>query len=608
MFLLVFGKSINFRYQSILSKIILYEKVQDKKNSNGFSDIDFANNTKKAKLINTNNPFVIEVKKKTYSNINISLAVLENFYFEYANGENIFLEILITSQSKQLKKLIFQFPSDVEKIKKNGFCFYIKGNNWLNFELDIIEFYNEDVQIEIIPKIDKDNFILFEKNKNKLNNNKNLYNIKNKSIAISEPYYFNKSNNHNNFIYFSFESLADIFLLSRKYNFDLKRLKNLNKIIEDSEVCTRCYSFADSTLPHIASSQTALCSSQHEFGDYSKNFQNQILNDKIVTLAEILKRKGYYTSGVTTYPRFDRLFGWNKGYYNWFNNDKPFLNDAPTANDICNEIYRLKNKKFFIFTHFDQLHAPLLNNNTQHGFNIDLKSSTKFLRREDYLSLYFDKLMYLDDQLGRIVSYLKNIGLYDNTTIFITGDHGPAFPPEWDMKNLDYANYEFHARVPLIIKHSQKSIVKKNEIPCNSQSKIFSTVLSKINEEFPEYFYDYNLFQVNDKFRNLSVTETIKHPKKDRYAICLIDNKYKFWSYYKNFWDTNSDNILIEKRIYKIDELGDANENENLINDISKDELKVYEQLSESIMESNMKFRNDYSIKNFSLKNFVEKI
>ena len=396
--------------------------------------------------------------------------------------------------------------------------------------------------------------------------------------------------------------------MSRKYNFDLRELKNLNKIMEESEVYTRCYSFADSTLPHIASSQTGLCASQHEIGDYSKDFHQESLNNKIITLAEILKKKGYYTSGITTYPRFDRLHGWNRGYCNWFNNDKPYLNDAPSANDICNEIYKLKNKKFFIFAHLDQLHAPFLNNNTQHGFNIDLKNSTKFLKREDYLSLYVDKLIYLDDQVGRIISYLKNIGLYHNTTIFFTGDHGPALPPEWDMNNIDYANYEFHARVPLIIKHSQKSIIRKNEVPCNSQLKIFSTILSEINEELPKYFYEYNLFQVNKKFSNFSITETIKHPKKDRYAICLIDKKYKFWSYYKNFWEQDSNNSLIEKRIYKIDEFGDANENKNLINSISVDELKLYEQLAEEVMENNKVFRKNYRPSNLTLKNFIEKI
>lgn len=603
--LLYLTQLTGIRKSSILSKILLYQKIPSLNNKSEFYDIDFAHITKKGRVINTDTPFYFFVKKQTFSKIHLSIAILENFYYEYKNAEDVILKVVLLNNKTKIKKFYFQFPSNS---KKHGICHYKKGNNWLNFELDITEFYELDIKIIIIPKINKNNFILIDK-RNLDERKKKISKIQTNSIAITEPFLFNENKSDNNFLYLSFESLADILRLSRKNKFDLSRLKNLNSIISDSEIFSRCYTAVDSTLPHIASSLSGLIPSQHEIGDYSKDIFEETLNNKIITYAEVLKKNGYYTSGFTTYPRLDCLRGWNKGFCSWFNNERPFFNDAPSSTEICNEIFRLKNKKFFIFGHLDQLHVPLLSNYTNHGYNIDLKNSSQFLKRENYLNLYFDKLEYLDDQLGRIISYLKNLNLYNNTTIYITGDHGPALPPEWDVNERDYALYEFHTRVPLIIKHNKiSSKVQDNQTPCNSQIKIYFDLLKKINVKIPDYFKEFDLFQIDEKYNKFAILETIKHPKKDRYSISLVDGNYKYWSYFKNFWNSKEETYIAEKKIFKIDQNGDAMENKNLIQDINSKELKYYENLVQNIIENNKKFRDCYNVNSFSLNKLKNKI
>src|SRR5207248_321200 len=47
--------------------------------------------------------------------------------------------------------------------------------------------------------------------------------------------------------------------------------------------------------------------------------------------------------------------------------------------------------------------------------------------REYCLSQYDGGIAYLDAQIGRIVAGLRQRGLYDNTMIVVTSDHGEAF-------------------------------------------------------------------------------------------------------------------------------------------------------------------------------------
>ena len=61
---------------------------------------------------------------------------------------------------------------------------------------------------------------------------------------------------------------------------------------------------------------------------------------------------------------------------------------------------------------------------------------------------YYGMISYLDDKIGRIVSALQKTGLYDNTTIFFTSDHGEMMGERgmWFKQSF----WDWSARVPLI--------------------------------------------------------------------------------------------------------------------------------------------------------------
>ncbi|MBF0197501.1 MAG: sulfatase [Planctomycetes bacterium] len=62
---------------------------------------------------------------------------------------------------------------------------------------------------------------------------------------------------------------------------------------------------------------------------------------------------------------------------------------------------------------------------------------------------YAIEIEYFDKHLGDMISFLKEIGEYDNTVIIVTADNGMAFP------RAKANNYEYGVRMPLIISWPQ---------------------------------------------------------------------------------------------------------------------------------------------------------
>jgi arylsulfatase A-like enzyme len=64
---------------------------------------------------------------------------------------------------------------------------------------------------------------------------------------------------------------------------------------------------------------------------------------------------------------------------------------------------------------------------------------------------YDETIRYIDDGLGRLFELLKSRGLYDNTLVIITADHGEEFM-EHGLLGHGLSLYDEVIRVPLIVK------------------------------------------------------------------------------------------------------------------------------------------------------------
>ena len=229
-------------------------------------------------------------------------------------------------------------------------------------------------------------------------------------------------------------------------------------------------------MPNIISTLSGLSPLQHGFGNYRNDLFHLELNEKIKFLPELLKKKEFINAAYTCGGRFDSLYGYTNSFDIWSTVIKPVDNNAPSSNKIINAINFFKDQNIFLYTHFDRLHGPMLNNL---GLQSPMMWSGESLSEAfayKFNNLYADRLEILDDEIGKIINYLKSKNLYDETTLVINGDHGAALPPEWKMHILKYPLYETHSRVPLIIKHKksfdnhQERVVEE---PTSSQYESF---------------------------------------------------------------------------------------------------------------------------------------
>jgi arylsulfatase A-like enzyme len=88
---------------------------------------------------------------------------------------------------------------------------------------------------------------------------------------------------------------------------------------------------------------------------------------------------------------------------------------------------------------------------TRRGFGAP--DDEKRLRR--LKAVYFGLMTRVDDEIGRLVAFLKERGLYERTLIIFTSDHGEELGDHWLMNKGGY--FEGSYRIPLIIRDPRQS-------------------------------------------------------------------------------------------------------------------------------------------------------
>lgn len=95
-------------------------------------------------------------------------------------------------------------------------------------------------------------------------------------------------------------------------------------------------------------------------------------------------------------------------------------------------------------------------------------------------SWYDGEIAYLDYCIGGLINFLRNEGIFDNTLIIITADHGEDFG-EHGLASHHFGLYDSLLHVPLIMSHPSLIPRKKRLQQVVSTIDIFPTVLSLCN-------------------------------------------------------------------------------------------------------------------------------
>ena len=275
------------------------------------------------------------------------------------------------------------------------------------------------------------------------------------SQFISDAYWFNPvlypdkppADDAPNIILVSLDTLRPDHLKS--YGYSRETSPHLDALLRDGVTFRKTISTAPSTLRAHMSLFTGLNNNRHQV--YTTDSR---LHDKIPTLTEFLRDRGYTTCALTGGGRVSARFGFDRGFDRYLESSGTLhVRDKPEVlwGMAHNWLERNRNKRFFLFLHTYQIHGPYENDHPlgkeflspdAEWKAIDLRRQlnsmnsripSKYIplseqQKQNIISLYDGEIRYTDDALIRpLVETLKTMELYDDTWIIIVSDHGEEF-------------------------------------------------------------------------------------------------------------------------------------------------------------------------------------
>ncbi len=267
------------------------------------------------------------------------------------------------------------------------------------------------------------------------------------------------------------------------YNPAIHSTPHIQGLADDSTKFLRHFSSAPWTLPAFASIMTALPPQVHLTAAYGSR-----LPDQFITLAEYLRASGYLTSAfvdnlhlkpesnltqgfndyeyITTYPnQYMAIPMFPENPWSAFRDR--WRSMANLTDLALHWLSRHDSTRFFLWVHYLDPHAPyeLIHEippseriqskigdtfnqiNEARDGNLALSDDDKHWIRK----LYGYELSDVDRNIGRILDDLKRRGLYDDSLIVFTTDHGEEF---WDHGGYEHGHslYNELIQIPLLIK------------------------------------------------------------------------------------------------------------------------------------------------------------
>ncbi|MBC8769929.1 sulfatase [Arenibacter sp. BSSL-BM3] len=298
---------------------------------------------------------------------------------------------------------------------------------------------------------------------------------------------------------------------------------NIDQLASESMVFTRSYSAAANCAPSRASLMTGLNTPRHGVYTVSpsargnkesrklipiKNTDSLLLKD--VTMAELFKMAGY-TTGVfgkwhLGINPVEQGFDVNKGgdlrgnpgldgYFSPYNN-LPHLEDGPEGENLTDRLTREgiqfikgnKDRPFFLYLPFYAVHTPL-----QAKQGLVLKYDNKFNSRK-ISPVYAAMVETVDQNVGKIMKSLTDLGLEENTILIFTSDNGGirSISTQDPLRAGKGSYYEGGIRVPCLIKWPGTTIAEKKIEEPITNLDFFPTFMEILKVDLPDYKSDGN--------------------------------------------------------------------------------------------------------------------
>ncbi|MFZ0798625.1 MAG: sulfatase-like hydrolase/transferase [Terriglobales bacterium] len=265
------------------------------------------------------------------------------------------------------------------------------------------------------------------------------------------------------------------------YGYKQIKTPNIDGLAADGVRFERAFAVVPVTLP----SHTSMLTGTYPMLSGIHDFSGNKLSPLQPTLASVLKQAGYQTGAVIGSAVLDSRFGLNQGfdfYYDHFEFsrlDEANLDEMERPGNVVADValdWLAKNsqKKFFLWMHLYDPHAPY--------------HPPEPYAKEYAGQPYDGEIAFADEQVGRLLRFLKEKGIYQNTVIVLCGDHGESLG-EHGEKTHGFFIYNATMHVPLIIR------LPENRLPENTAPRavgdpvslvdLMPTVLAAVGLEIP---------------------------------------------------------------------------------------------------------------------------
>ena len=238
--------------------------------------------------------------------------------------------------------------------------------------------------------------------------------------------------------------------------YDRNTSPNIDKLAKDSIIFEDAYA----TAPHTPRSIPCLF-----FGKYASHMNwrgGQYNYPKVrpenLSMFEVLQEAGWKNYGFSSHFYFEEKRGMWQGFEAWDNEGAGTI--AESNEDIASprtwaktepklvELAAASKKEgaapFGVFLHLFEPHSRWIGH-AEYDFG---KGDSP---RERHINNYDSEIAYVDAYVGKVIDKLQELGIYDDTVVILTSDHGEAFQDHGKFfhgTNL----YDEVIKVPLLIR------------------------------------------------------------------------------------------------------------------------------------------------------------
>jgi arylsulfatase A-like enzyme len=266
------------------------------------------------------------------------------------------------------------------------------------------------------------------------------------------------------------------------YGYGPETSPHIDALASDAVRFQTCITQSSWTKPSTATLLTSLYPSSHQ-----AIYKPDMLPDPVVSIAEQLSGEGYFCLGFANNANITPMFNFGQGFdeyiylrpdYFFFSPESGFqltgynqmrlirerfvskkkyvqhyYQDAQVVNkNVISWLERLQRGRFFVFIHYMETHDPyFVHPYTGEGYARVSNPNPDPSMAGRLSDVYDEELRYVDQAVGELCQWLREAGLYDQTLIVLTADHGQEFYEHggwWHGTTL----YEEQIHVPLLVK------------------------------------------------------------------------------------------------------------------------------------------------------------